>query len=136
VVRARPEYLIFSSDDRAQVLHRVDELRNQPGWRDLQAMRDRRIVILSESINHPSPRLIDAIEDLARALYPDRFAFYGAPAPAANTFSRAAAGHATAPHPPKAHTAVGAPAAVAAASVIPQRVIPQRYWPPAFARPL
>ncbi len=131
VVRAQPEYLIFSADDRAQALRQVDELRNQPGWRDLQAMRDRRIVILSESISHPSPRLIDAIEELARALYPDRFAFYRAPAPAAHTFSRAAAGYASAPHLPTAHTAAGAPAAVAAASVI-----PHQYSPPAFARSL
>jgi hypothetical protein len=29
--------------------------------------------VLAEGINHPSPRLVDAIEELARALHPDRF---------------------------------------------------------------
>jgi iron complex transport system substrate-binding protein len=147
VVRAQPEYLIFSSDDRAQALHQVDELRNQPGWRDLHAMRDRRIVILPESISHPSPRLIDAIEELARALYPDRFALYGAPAPAPaeNTFSRAATGAAThaatrpaataCPTAPGT-TAPGIAAPGAAPVCVAASVIAQRRWSAAFARTL
>jgi iron complex transport system substrate-binding protein len=74
VVRAQPEYLIFSNDDREQARRQIDQLRNQPGWRQLEAMRGGRIIVLPEAISHPSPRLVDAIEELARALYPDRFA--------------------------------------------------------------
>ncbi len=93
VVRAQPEYLIFASDNREQVLREISELHTQPGWRDLHAMRNGQIVILPESISHPSPRLVDAIEQLARTLYPDRFAVLHPPAPI--PFPRAAA-HATA----------------------------------------
>ena len=34
VIRAAPEYLIFSSDDRAKALQQIAGLRNQPGWRN------------------------------------------------------------------------------------------------------
>ena len=29
--------------------------------------------VVSEAISHPSPRLVDAIEQLARVLHPERF---------------------------------------------------------------
>jgi iron complex transport system substrate-binding protein len=90
VVRAQPEYLIFSSDDREQAGRQIDQLRNQPGWRDLEAMRHGRVIVLPEAISHPSPRLVDAIEELARALYPDRFAAFRPAAPA--TLNAAAPG--------------------------------------------
>jgi iron complex transport system substrate-binding protein len=78
VVRVRPEYLIYSSDDPGQIRHEIDELHSRPGWRDLEAVRRGRIVIVSEAISHPSPRLVDAIEQLARVLHPERFLPSGA----------------------------------------------------------
>ncbi len=73
VVHLQPEYLIFSSDDPEQIQHQVAELRGRPGWQGLEALRQNRIVILSEAFSRPAPRLVDAIEQLARALHPDRF---------------------------------------------------------------
>ena len=73
VVRLRPEYLIYSSDDPGQIRHEIDELHSRPGWRDLDAVRSGRIIVVSEAISHPSPRLVDAIEQLAHALHPERF---------------------------------------------------------------
>jgi iron complex transport system substrate-binding protein len=73
VVHSQPEYLIFSSDDPGQVQHQVAELRSRPGWQGLEALRQSRIIILSEAFSRPAPRLIDSIEQLARALHPDRF---------------------------------------------------------------
>lgn len=72
-VHLHPDYLVYASDDPGQFAHEVDELRNRPGWRDLDAVRNNRIVVVSEAISHPSPRLVDAIEYLARALHPERF---------------------------------------------------------------
>ncbi len=74
VVRRQPEYLIISNDNAQQVKRELDELQKRPAWRELEAVRNRRFIILSESISHPSPRLIDGIEQLARALYPSKFA--------------------------------------------------------------
>jgi len=74
VVRAQPEYLIISNDNKQQVDRELDELQKRPAWRRLEAVRNRRIIVLSEAISHPSPRLIDGIEQLARALHPSEFA--------------------------------------------------------------
>ena len=74
VVHLQPEYLIFSTDDRTLVQHEIEQLRTQSGWRQLQAVRQNQIIVLGEAISHPSTRLIDAVEELARALYPQRFA--------------------------------------------------------------
>jgi iron complex transport system substrate-binding protein len=86
VIRLQPKYLIFSSDDPQQVQRQLAELQDRPAWRQLDAVRNRRFIVVSEAISHPSPRLIDGIEQLAAALYPFRFAPQAA-------FAAAAAGH-------------------------------------------
>lgn len=73
VVRLQPQYLIISNDDKRQVQRELAELKERPGWRRLDAVRNRRFIVLSEAISHPSPRLVDGIEQLARALYPSEF---------------------------------------------------------------
>ena len=73
IVSSQPEYLVFSSDDPGQIDRQVAELRGQPGWLGLEALRRNQIVVLSEAFSRPAPRLIDSIEQLARALHPDRF---------------------------------------------------------------
>jgi iron complex transport system substrate-binding protein len=85
IVRLQPEYLIFSSDEPEQVRHQIEELRDRPGWRGLDAVREGRWIIAGEALSHPSPRLVDAIEQLARALHAARFAARAVP-------SRSAAG--------------------------------------------
>ena len=74
VVHLQPDYLLFSSDDSQQVQKQLAELQDRPGWRQLQAVRNRRFIVVGEAISHPSPRLVEGIEQLARALYPSRFA--------------------------------------------------------------
>ena len=74
VVRLQPEYLILSNDNAQQVQRELTELQKRPGWRRLDAVRNRRFIVLSEAISHPSPRLVDGIEQLARSLYPSEFA--------------------------------------------------------------
>jgi iron complex transport system substrate-binding protein len=74
VVKLQPDYLIFSNDEPDKLDRQIAQLRNQPGWRDLQALKENHIVLLSEAISRPAPRLLDAIEQLARALHPERFA--------------------------------------------------------------
>lgn len=73
VVHLQPDDLIFSSDDPEQTRRQVGELRSRPGWQGLQALQQNRIIILGEAFSRPAPRLLDAIEQLARALHPDRF---------------------------------------------------------------
>jgi len=44
-----------------------------PGWRLLDAVRNRRFAVISDAVNRPAPRIVSAIEDLARQLHPEAF---------------------------------------------------------------
>ena len=73
VLRQQPDYLVFSSTHFEEVARTVEDLRERSGWRSLDAIRDRRIAVISDAVNRPSPRLVDAIEQLARQLHPEAF---------------------------------------------------------------
>jgi iron complex transport system substrate-binding protein len=73
VVHLQPEFLIFVESHSGATLHSADALANLPGWRLLNAVRNRRYVIISDAINRPAPRLVAAMEDLARQLHPLAF---------------------------------------------------------------
>jgi iron complex transport system substrate-binding protein len=51
----------------------LPDLRQIAGWRALNAVRRGRVYILSEVLQHPSPRFVDGVEELARKLHPERF---------------------------------------------------------------
>jgi iron complex transport system substrate-binding protein len=73
VLRQEPEFLVFASSHANETAGTFEDLRQQPGWRELKAMKERHIAVISEAVNRPSPRLVDAIEQLARQLHPDAF---------------------------------------------------------------
>ena len=74
MVHLQPEVLVFASAHAGDTQHDIDGLRARPGWRDLAAMQHGDIVVVSDAINRPAPRMVDAIEQLARALHPEAFA--------------------------------------------------------------
>lgn len=74
VVHLQPDYLVFASDHPEEVTSILTGLRKLPGWRDLKALQENRVAIVSEAINRPAPRIVDAIEDVARQLHPEIFA--------------------------------------------------------------
>jgi iron complex transport system substrate-binding protein len=86
VVQWQPEYLIFANNDPAEAQSEIASMRDEPGWRDLKAVQQNRVVVLSEAVNRPVPRLVDAIEQLAHALHPEAFT---APAPSGAGEARA-----------------------------------------------
>ena len=73
IVHLQPEFLIFASAHAGDTQHDIDALRTRPGWKDLAAIQQNHIVVVSDAINRPAPRMIDAIESLARALHPEAF---------------------------------------------------------------
>jgi iron complex transport system substrate-binding protein len=73
VVRVQPEFLVFASSHSEGAARAFDSLRERPGWRKLEAVRAGRYAVISDAVNRPSPRLVDAIEQLARQLHPDAF---------------------------------------------------------------
>lgn len=73
MVKLQPDYLVFSADDRARGQQEFAAIVDTPGWRDLRAVREKRVAIVPDAISYPAPRLIDAIEVLARQLHPEAF---------------------------------------------------------------
>jgi len=72
-LKVQPEYLVFAGALAESNAPPIGELSNMPGWRDLNAVRDGKVVDISAGLERPCPRLIDAIEELARLLHPEVF---------------------------------------------------------------
>ncbi len=73
-VRLQPEYLVFASSHSETVHNDVEALALKPGWSALHAIKNRKIAIVGDAINRPGPRIVDAVEELARQLHPEAFA--------------------------------------------------------------
>jgi iron complex transport system substrate-binding protein len=73
MVRLQPDYLVFASGHSEAVARDMDALARRPGWNQLQAVKDRKFAVISEAINRPAPRLLSAVEELARQLHPGAF---------------------------------------------------------------
>jgi iron complex transport system substrate-binding protein len=79
VVRLQPDYLVFATSHTESASRDFESLSVLPGWKLLDAVRNRRFAVISDAVNRPAPRIVSAIEDLARQLHPT--AFQGSPAP-------------------------------------------------------
>jgi iron complex transport system substrate-binding protein len=73
VVRLQPEYLVFAASHSESAARDFDVLASRPGWRILEAVHNRRFAVISEAVNRPAPRIVSAIEELARQLHPEAF---------------------------------------------------------------
>jgi iron complex transport system substrate-binding protein len=69
-VLARDPDVIITVQHTGQPL---PDLRQIAGWSHLRAVRQGSVYILSETFQHPSPRFLDGVEDLARKIHPERF---------------------------------------------------------------
>jgi iron complex transport system substrate-binding protein len=79
VVRLQPDYLVFAASHADSAARDFESLANLPSWQLLDAVRNRRFAVISDAVNRPAPRIVSAIEDLARQLHPS--AFQDAPIP-------------------------------------------------------
>jgi len=73
-VRLQPEYLVFASSHSENVKNDVETLAVKPGWSAMEAIKQRKIAVVSDAINRPGPRIVDAVEELARQVHPEVFA--------------------------------------------------------------
>jgi iron complex transport system substrate-binding protein len=73
-VRLQPEYLVFASSHSENVKNDVETLAVKPGWSAMEAIQKRKIAVVSDAINRPGPRIVDAVEELARQIHPEVFA--------------------------------------------------------------
>jgi cobalamin transport system substrate-binding protein len=73
VARLQPDFLVFAASHSDSASPTVDELATLPGWNIVDAVTSRRFAVISDAVNRPAPRIVSAIEDLARQLHPDAF---------------------------------------------------------------
>jgi iron complex transport system substrate-binding protein len=71
---------IISADPEVIVIgHRLpagapDEVKRRPGWNVVSAVKHNRIYTVEDNlVSRPGPRVVDALEQVARLLYPDLF---------------------------------------------------------------
>jgi iron complex transport system substrate-binding protein len=73
IARLQPEFLVFASSHSETTPRELDVLATLPGWSIVDAVTNRRYAVISDAVNRPAPRIVSAIEDLARQLHPDAF---------------------------------------------------------------
>jgi cobalamin transport system substrate-binding protein len=74
VARLQPDFLVFAQSQPGNASREVEKLATLPGWKIIHAVRDRRYAVISDAVNRPAPRIVSAIEELARQLHPKAFA--------------------------------------------------------------
>lgn len=73
VAHLQPDFLVFADSRSESAAPAVEMLATLPGWNIVDAVAKRRFAVISDAVNRPAPRIISAIEDLARQLHPDAF---------------------------------------------------------------
>jgi iron complex transport system substrate-binding protein len=72
VVRLRPDYLVYAGSHGDETTS-LNKLRERSGWKDLPAVKEGHLVMISDEIDRPAPGLVGAIEELAKKLHPGVF---------------------------------------------------------------
>jgi iron complex transport system substrate-binding protein len=71
ILRSDPEYIVVTRSPGFSPGR--DELLKLPGWRELTAVKQDRIVSLPDTVQRPGPRIADLLDLLARAIHPEAF---------------------------------------------------------------
>ena len=72
IVERNPSILVWPRSDGSKLT--IKDLQGSPGWRDLDAVRNGRIIFVdADRFNRLGPELPNVALELARALHPDAF---------------------------------------------------------------
>jgi len=69
VLKRNPDIILFPRTEA--FAPGLEDFQKLPGWGKLPAVQARRLYLVSETIMRPSPRLIDALEEVAAILHPE-----------------------------------------------------------------
>jgi iron complex transport system substrate-binding protein len=72
IIEANPDVIIttygFYTDNA------VEQVLSREGWQDINAIKNKQVVdVHSDKVTRPGPRLVEGVEELAKAVYPDIF---------------------------------------------------------------
>lgn len=72
-VVARDPQVVLGPESSSSTLT-VEKVTQRPGWQNIAAVKDGRVVLVNDDmVSRPGPRLVDALEAIAKALHPDLF---------------------------------------------------------------
>ena len=71
--RLQPDFLVFAASHSETAPPTVETFATLPGWRILEAVSNRRYAVISDAVNRPTPRIVAAIEELARQIHTEAF---------------------------------------------------------------
>ena len=83
VIAANPQVVFLADSGSTSGSQSLATVSARAGWSGIDAVRSGRVIAVDPNLgNRPGPRVVDGFEQMARALYPDRFA---TPMPTATT---------------------------------------------------
>jgi len=72
VIRRDPEVIVLPDSYMSDYNVSVEQVRSRPGWQAISAVKNNRIYIIDDDIIfRPGPRLVDALELLAKYIHPE-----------------------------------------------------------------
>jgi iron complex transport system substrate-binding protein len=69
IIARKPRYVLLLKDSPFG----LDEMRQHPGWRSLDAVRMGRVIRIDDRLQYPSPVAFDALEEFAQQLHSAEF---------------------------------------------------------------
>ncbi|RKD21102.1 cobalamin-binding protein [Ammoniphilus oxalaticus] len=79
VRKRKPEYIMMVWVGVKEQLMKPETLEKRPDWRELDAIKEKRVFVMEESLYcRPSPRLLLGLQKLGALLHPDHFPAYDA----------------------------------------------------------
>ncbi len=71
IIAANPQVIVLADEAYGTS---IDSVKARPGWSAIDAVKNNKIFSINPDIvSRPSPRIVDALEQLAKDVYPDRF---------------------------------------------------------------
>jgi iron complex transport system substrate-binding protein len=71
IIAASPNVIILGDEDFGVT---VDSVKARPGWSAIDAVKDDKVFGMNaDIISRPGPRIVDALEQLAKYIYPEKF---------------------------------------------------------------
>ena len=72
IIEANPDVIITTYGYYTE--NAVEQVLNREGWQDINAIKNKQVVdVHSDKVTRPGPRLVEGVEELAKAVYPDIF---------------------------------------------------------------
>ena len=72
IIEANPDVIITTYGYYTE--NAVEQVLGREGWQDINAIKNKQVVdVHSDKVTRPGPRLVEGVEELAKAVYPDIF---------------------------------------------------------------